>query len=297
MKKTIFISIVCTIFALFMVGCSAVNVAQAETEPAVVTIEPSPEPTETPEPEPQYEVFLKDPPWIFVIDERYKYIDFDSEQPPILFASKEDMETNAAPITDYMIAFGIPDFRLYYFYDSNGEAQFRAYGEKYEILYRENNDGTETKFIAAEPTESGGFYKVIPQMSDSGMEYNVPSLIPVDIEDEDFSQSKTESGTDSENSGDGSTEKNTKTPSNNSTGAESIDSSGNSYTVNTVQAPTGSTDSTLSAPAPTPAPTPAPPTTPPNGGAVVDLPDYDDSAHDEWVEDWIDHIENGGTIS
>jgi hypothetical protein len=166
--------------------------AMPEAEPeAMPEVKSAPE--TAPVSEPEYEIVLKDPPFDFeyTMDPRYTYLNWNAEIPPVIFEDGNDL--TEPPLSDYMLAFGLPNFRLYHYYDSESKLQLRAYGEKHEILYRENADGTQTKFISVEPVEDG-LYKVLPELVTADgteqMLYTAQGLTPVNIADEDFPDAK-----------------------------------------------------------------------------------------------------------
>lgn len=176
MKKIILIVIAALLSTLVFTGCSV-----AANEPALEnTVVPSAQPTS--EVKTDYEIILKNAPPDYVIDSRYTYVDFNVDTPLLIYEDSNNPVD--PPISDSMIAFGLPTFKLYMYYDSKGIAQFRAYGEKFEVAY----EGTK-KTMADNPMESG-IYKVVPEIkTEDGkdmMVYNVPNMAPVKIADEDF---------------------------------------------------------------------------------------------------------------
>ena len=177
MKKTIAIVIAALFSACLFVGCGEVandTVPESTVAPTV---------TPTSKARTEYEVVLKDAPPDFEIDSRYTFVDFGSDTPPLIYEDNNNRVD--PPISDSMIAFGLPTFNLYMYYDSKGIAQFRAYGEKYEVTWYDET----RKTMAEKPVESG-IYKVIPTMeTENGkdiMVYRVLDMTPVNIEDEDF---------------------------------------------------------------------------------------------------------------
>lgn len=248
MKKVMIVVIITLLVASF-VGCAQQNIAQAATpEPTKAAVAatpaetPAPEqtaapaPTEapTPQPEPVFEVVLKDAPADFEIDERYE---------PFKFTDK-NLGIKVTEDTPELIP---PTFAVYTFEDADGNVQYRAYGEKYETITRE--DGK--KFVAIEPEpNTAGLYAV--EISVDENRVVVITAIgdtPVTVE-QDFPQvEKTEKPDAKKDS------KSTKTATTNKTESSSGGSSNNTPTNNSG----GGND--------TPAPTPAP-----NNGGGGDAP-------------------------
>lgn len=181
MKKIVSIAIAALLSAFIFAGCGA-----AANEPSQEnTVTPT---APAPERKTDYEIILKDAPPDFEIDSRYTYLDFDSDTPFVIYEDSNNPVD--PPISDSMIALGRPTFKLYMYYDSKGIAQFRAYGEKFEVTY----EGS-TKTFADKPVKIG-IYKVAPEIKTADGEniiaYNVLDTTPIKIEDEDFPTTETE---------------------------------------------------------------------------------------------------------
>lgn len=190
------------------------------------------------------------------MDERYILVKFNEDGS---FADDE-------AIHNELLKSGKPGgMDLYYYIDADGNAQYRAYGEKYEVLYRVEPDGRETMFTGVEPLEMG-VCKIELTAGAAEGDYTYKATGFVTVEQENFSREET-AGNEGKTESPESTAKPAQQPTDNNGGGTSDGGNGD----NTPPAPApdsdnGGTPAPTPAPAPTPTPTPQPTEPPKQGG-------------------------------
>lgn len=272
MKRIITICICILMATALLAGCAPkAEAATPSPTPEVteaVTPEVTPEVTPTPEPQPVFEstgyvVRLTNAPEDVKIDERYTAVKFED--------GEYDISASADISLEEVTMAADPGFTLYWFEDADGVTQYRAYGEKYELLTRTDVDGTVTEFVAVTSIESGLYPVTVTRVDGGGLTFTVdPAAVPVTVDNFPVPEDETKA-----------TSKPTATPKANS-GSKGGGSTGGTSGGGSAATPAPATTPAPAAdPAPAPAadPTPAPPVadpaptapTPPPG--LFDQPD------------------------